>query len=162
MKRRLHFVTVCPSLCGLAVSLAILIALPGAASAQTTALVGARVIDGRGKVIDSATIVVRDGKIVAVGPAARTTVPEGAQRVDVAGATIVPGFVNAHGHLAAVVGMRNVPDGYTRDNLVRQLKTYAMYGVTTVFSLGDDQEIAFQLRNEQSAGAIDRARLFVA
>jgi imidazolonepropionase-like amidohydrolase len=57
--------------------------------------------------------------------------------------------------------MRNDPDGYTRENLVRQLKTYAQYGVTTVFSLGDDQEAAFQLRNEQTKGTLDRARLFV-
>jgi imidazolonepropionase-like amidohydrolase len=46
--------------------------------------------------------------------------------------------------------------------LLRQLKTYAQYGVTTVFSLGDDQEAAFQIRSEQSAGALDRSRLFVA
>ncbi len=133
----------------------------GLASAQTTALVGARVIDGKGGVIDRATIILRDGKIAAVGPAASTQVPEGAQRVDVAGATIIPGLVNAHGHLTAANGMRNDPAGYTRDGLLRQLKTYANYGVTTVFSLGDDQEAAFQLRNEQS-GTLERARLFVA
>ncbi len=50
---------------------------------------------------------------------------------------------------------------YTRDNLLRQLRTYAMYGVTTVFSLGDDQAAGFELRNE-NATAADRARLFVA
>ena len=122
-------------------------------SAQTTALVGARVIDGRGQVIDRAAIVVRDGKIVAVGPVASTTVPAGAERVDVAGATIMPGIVNAHGHLTGANGMRNDPNGYTRENLVRQLETYARYGITTVFSLGDDQEAAFQLRNEQVRAA---------
>jgi imidazolonepropionase-like amidohydrolase len=132
------------------------------AGAQTTALVGARVIDGRGGVIDQATIVVRDGKIVAVGPAASTTVPNGAERVDLAGATVMPGLINAHGHLTGAVGMRNEKDGYTRDNLVRQLNTYAMYGVTTVFSLGDDQEAAFELRNQQASGGLTRSRLFVA
>ena len=34
--------------------------------------------------------------------------------------------------------------------------------MTTVFSLGDDQDAAFQLRNEQSSGALDRARVFLA
>ena len=131
----------------------------GLASAQTTALVGARVIDGKGRVIERATIILRDGKIAAVGPAASsTTVPAGAQRIDVAGATIIPGLVNAHGHLTGANGMRNDPNGYTRDNLLRQLKTYANYGITTVFSLGDDQEAAFQLRNEQCAArSSDRA-----
>ncbi len=137
-------------------------ALPTMAAAQTSAFVGARVIDGGGNVIEQATVVVRDGKFVAVGPSVKVTVPQGSQRVDVAGATIMPGLINAHGHLTAAVGMRNDPSGYTRENLLRQLKTYASYGVTTVFSLGDDQEAAFQLRNEQTSGTFDRARLFVA
>ena len=77
---------------------AVLVA-PGVVSGQTTALVGARVIDGKGGMIDRATIIVRDGKIAAIGPATSVPVPEGAQRVDVAGATIIPGLVNAHGHL---------------------------------------------------------------
>src|SRR5262245_39569375 len=74
---------------------------PGVVSGQTTAFVGARVIDGKGGVVDRGTIIVRDGKIAAIGPAASVQVPDGAQRVDAAGATIVPGFVNAHGHLTA-------------------------------------------------------------
>ena len=41
--------------------------------------------------MENATIVVRDGKIAAVGPVASTTVPAGAERVDVKGATIMPG-----------------------------------------------------------------------
>lgn len=137
--------------------------VPAVAAAQTTtAFIGARLIDGKGGVIERGTIVVRSGTILAVGPESATRVPDDAQRVDVAGATIMPGLVNAHGHLTGAVGMRNDPKGYTRDNLVRQLKTYARYGVTTVFSLGDDQEAAFDLRNEQAAGTMPRARLFVA
>jgi imidazolonepropionase-like amidohydrolase len=133
-------------------------ALP--ASAQTTAFVGARIIDGRGGVIERGTIVVRDGKIVRVDKTA--TVPDGAERVDVVGLTIMPGIVNAHGHLTSAVGMRDDPNGYTRENLLRQLRTYAQYGITTVFSLGDDRDAAFALRNEQNAAPLDRARLFVA
>jgi imidazolonepropionase-like amidohydrolase len=139
-----------------------IVASAATAAAQTVAFVGARVIDGRGGVIERGTIVVRDGKIVAVGPVAGTNVPAGAERIDGAGTTIMPGLINAHGHLTAAVGMRNVENGYTRENLVRQLKTYAQYGVTTVFSLGDDQEAAFQLRNEGLAGKLQGSRLFVA
>jgi imidazolonepropionase-like amidohydrolase len=137
-----------------------LAALPGSAAAQVTALVGGRVIDGKGQVLERSTIVVAGGRIVAAGP--DVSVPPNAQRIDLSGATIIPGLINAHGHLTGAVGMRNDPKGYTRDNLLRQLKTYAAYGITTVFSLGDDQDIAFQLRNEQSGGSLDRARVFVA
>ena len=46
-----------------------------------------------------------------------------------------------------------IPASYTRENLTRQLRTYAQYGVTTVFSLGDDQALGFEMRNEQATGA---------
>ena len=139
----------------------IVTALAPSAAAQTTAFVGGRVIDGTGRVIDNGTVVITGGKITAVGPAA-TPVPAGATRVELKGKTILPGLINAHGHVAATSGLRSDPATfYTRDNLLRQLRTYAMYGVTTVYSLGDDQAAGFELRNE-NATATDRARLFVA
>jgi imidazolonepropionase-like amidohydrolase len=138
------------------------LALAPAAAAQTTALVGARIIDGRGGVVERGTIVVRNGKIATVGPVASTPVPEGAERIDVSGATIMPGLVNAHGHLTSAVGMRNDPNGGSRENQLRQLKTYARYGVTTVFSLGDESEAAIQLRRDQDEGSFEGARLFLA
>lgn len=128
------------------------------ASAQSTAFVGGRIIDGTGKVIDSGTVVIAAGKITAVGPAS-TPVPAGATRIDVKGKTLLPGLVNAHGHVAGTIGLRTDNQaGLTRENLLRQLRTYAMYGVTTVFSLGDDSPPSFVLRDEP---ATDRARLFV-
>lgn len=133
----------------------------GSASAQVTAFVGGRLIDGTGRVIENGTLIIDGGRIVAAGPAA-TAVPAGATRVDVKGKTLLPGLVNAHGHVAATAGLRFDPASYTRDNLTRQLKTYAQYGVTTVFSLGDDQALGFEMRNEQAGGPLDRARIFVA
>ena len=135
---------------------------PIQADAQVTAFVGGRVIDGTGKVIERGTVVVRDGRISQVGPTGAVTVPEGATRVDVSGKTVMPGMVNAHGHVAATSGLRSSPEFYTRDNLIRQLKTYAQYGITSVFSLGDDQAAAFALRDEQAQGPLDRARVYVA
>ena len=136
------------------------LALAVNAQAQATAFVGGRVIDGTGRVIDNGVVVINGGKITAVGPASMP-VPAGATRVELKGKTILPGLVNAHGHVAATTGLRTDQTSYTRDNLLRQLRTYAMYGVTTVFSLGDDQAAGFELRNENSA-VTDRARLFVA
>lgn len=131
-----------------------------AASAQTTAFVGGRIIDGTGKTIENGTVVVSGARITAVGPAS-TPVPAGATRVDLKGKTILPGLINAHGHVPATTGLRTDPASYTRDNLLRQLRTYAMYGVTSVFSLGDDQAAGFALRDENGS-AVDRARIFVA
>jgi imidazolonepropionase-like amidohydrolase len=131
------------------------------AAAQSTAFVGGRVIDGTGRVIDNGTVVINGAKITAVGPAS-TPVPSGATRIDLKGKTILPGLINAHGHVAATMGLQSdTKQFYTRDNLLRQLRTYAMYGITTVFSLGDDQEAGFVLRNENGS-ATDRAKVFVA
>jgi len=142
--------------------LALLCSTAESVSAQVTAFVGGRLIDGTGRVIENGTLVIDGTRIVAAGPAATTTVPAAATRVDVTGKTLLPGLINAHGHVAATTGLRSDPAAYTRDNLTRQLRTYAQYGITTVFSLGDDQAAGFDLRNEQSSGAVDRARLFVA
>jgi imidazolonepropionase-like amidohydrolase len=118
-----------------------------AADDAPKAFVGARVIDGTGKAaVENATIVVRNGRIEAIGKS--VSVPAGAQRIDVAGKTIIPGMVNAHGHVS---------------NL-DQLGLYARYGVTTIFSLGGDREI--ELRDQTRAGqqtpSLTRARLFIA
>ncbi|MDP1569061.1 MAG: amidohydrolase family protein [Vicinamibacterales bacterium] len=131
------------------------------AGAQTTAFVGGRVIDGTGRVLENATVIVRDGQIRTVGAAAAVPVPEGATRIDLTGKTLMPGLINAHGHVAATDGLQSNPAFYTRENLERQLRTYADYGVTTVFSLGDDREAGFVLRNEQGGATLNRARLFV-
>ncbi|MEY2982526.1 MAG: hypothetical protein RL562_2753 [Planctomycetota bacterium] len=58
------------------------------------ALVGARVIVAPGKVVDRATVVVRDGRIVSVEPGGLA--PEGARIHDCAGLTVHAAFVDAH------------------------------------------------------------------
>jgi len=130
-------------------------------ASTTTAFTGARVIDGTDRApIDNATILVRNGRIVAVGPAASVTVPGGARRVALAGKTVMPGLVNAHGHVGNTVGMEQ--GHYSAENVTRDLKTYAAYGITTVFSLGDDQAAGFAARDGQRTATLDHARLFVA
>jgi imidazolonepropionase-like amidohydrolase len=138
-----------------------LVTLPAQSPGGVKVFTGARVVDGTDRApVDNATIVVRNGRVVAVGPAARVSVPEGAQRVALAGKTVVPGLVNAHGHVGNTVGLQQ--GRYSADNVLRDLKTYASYGVTTVYSLGDDQEAGFKIRDAQNTPSLDRARLFVA
>lgn len=141
--------------------LMVVMAPASSVSAQTTAFVGGRVIDGTGRVLEHATVIVRDGRIHTVGSAASIDVPDGAARVELGGKTLMPGLINAHGHVAATRGLESSPEFYTRENLEHQLRTYADYGVTTVFSLGDDREAGFTLRDEQSGATLSRARLFV-
>ncbi|MGQ0648585.1 MAG: amidohydrolase family protein [Gemmatimonadaceae bacterium] len=60
---------------------------------------GGRAITMKGpEVIDNADIVVRDNRIVAIGPRGSVQIPAGAREVDVTGKTIMPGFVDTHYH----------------------------------------------------------------
>jgi imidazolonepropionase-like amidohydrolase len=136
-------------------------AIPAQVPGAVKAFTGARVIDGTNRApIDNATIVVRAGKIVGVGPAATVTVPAGAERVSLAGKTVIPGLVNAHGHVGNVAGLETVP--YSAETVQKDLRTYAAYGVTTVYSLGDDKAAGIAARDAQKTPSLDRARLFVA
>ena len=60
--------------------------------------------------LEGATIVISDGRIQAVGKT--VAIPAGATRVDIAGKTIVPGLINAHGHLGADTSKRPARDGW--------------------------------------------------
>lgn len=63
-----------------------------------TALVGATVFDGAGGRIDGGTVLLRDGKVVAVGDAS-LAIPEGFTRIDAAGKFVTPGVIDIHSHL---------------------------------------------------------------
>ncbi len=96
------------------------------------ALERVRVIDGTGgPVLEDQTVLLRDGRIAAVGPAATVAVPEGAERHDLSGHTVIPGMVGMHDHLFYTsVGGRRVQLGYSAPRL------YLGSGVTTIRTTG--------------------------
>jgi imidazolonepropionase-like amidohydrolase len=123
---------------------------------------GATLFDGTGSdPVPNGVVVVQNGRIVAVGPAATTEVPDDAERIDLEGKWIIPGLINAHGHVGNVKGLEQ--GHYSADNIKRQLELYARYGITTVVSLGDDREEAEAFRgvNDTAAGR-PYARLYIA
>lgn len=121
---------------------------------------GATVIDGTGsRPIQDGVLVLQNGRVVSMGSREDITIPQGATIEDVTGKTIIPGIINAHGHVGHAKGI----DGghYSRENVIDNLAIYARYGITTVVSLGDDQKQAVPLRfvNDTTSA---RARLFIA
>ncbi len=129
--------------------------------APALAIVGATVIDGSGaEPVPDATVVVRGGRIEAVGPSGEVGVPADAEVLDAAGKYAIPGLINAHGHVGATLGLEG--GHYSRDNVLRHLGLYASYGVTTVVSLGGDEPDGVEVRDEQDTPSLDRARLYVA
>lgn len=124
------------------------------------AFYGAKIIDGTGgKPIDDGVILVSEGKIVEVGTKDEVEVPEGAEVIDVSGKTIMPGIINAHGHVGIAEGLVS---GYSRENVIRDLNVNARYGVTSIVSLGNDEELSVMLRDAQNVATLSRSRLFVA
>ncbi|MGH3301654.1 MAG: amidohydrolase [Streptosporangiaceae bacterium] len=64
---------------------------------NAVAIVGGRVVPITGEPVDGGTVLIADGKVVAVGR--DVSVPAGARVIDAAGGWVLPGFVEAHGHL---------------------------------------------------------------
>lgn len=81
-----------------ATGVAVLLSLPvHAQDAGTLALRGATVHTAAGPAIQDATILVRDGRIVEVGPDVQ--VPSGVDVVDLTGRTVIPGMIDNHSHI---------------------------------------------------------------
>ncbi len=81
---------------------ALLTALPAASAlaqgAAVTAIRNATILTVTKGTIDKGTIVIRNGKIAAVGP--NVDVPRGATEIDATGAWVMPGIIDAHSHIA--------------------------------------------------------------
>lgn len=74
------------------------------AQEQPHAYVGARIIPINGPVIENGALVVHQGKILAVGPQDKVTIPAGAERHDATGKVIMPGLIDTHSHIGGGAG----------------------------------------------------------
>jgi imidazolonepropionase-like amidohydrolase len=77
-----------------ALALVAICAVAGSLRAQTVAITGGKVYPVSGPPIDGGTVLMRDGKIVAVGK--NIAIPSNAQRVDATGKWVTPGLVNSN------------------------------------------------------------------
>jgi imidazolonepropionase-like amidohydrolase len=64
---------------------------------RSVAIVGGRVVPITGEPVDGGTVLVKDGRIVAVG--GDVAIPGGVRLIDAAGSWVLPGFIEAHGHV---------------------------------------------------------------
>lgn len=82
--------------------LAVLLAGAAPAAAATVAISAARMLDVvSGQMVANPVIVSVDGRITAIGPAGSVAIPADAQRIDLAGMTILPGLIDMHVHLTS-------------------------------------------------------------
>ncbi|HSG47741.1 MAG TPA: hypothetical protein VLA43_08025, partial [Longimicrobiales bacterium] len=106
------------------------VTLPRDLPRGTVVLRGGRVLtmsrdtaDGAG-IVENADVVVKDNRIVAVGPRGEVEIPEGAEIVDVSGKTLIPGFVDTHYHAQWLVPEIHPQQAW-------KYLTNLAYGVTT-------------------------------
>ena len=111
--------------------------VPASSQAPVTAFEGARIIVGDGSpAIEKGIIVVNGTTIQAVG--ANVQVPAGAQRVNLAGKTVMPTILDTHIHAPA-----------TREQMIRDLRRRVYWGVGAGMSMGTDTtDVVFKVRDE--------------
>ena len=115
--------------------------LAGVAEAKTVAVTADRLLDVKaGKYVEKPLIVIVDGRIASVGKAG-DAVPAGAERVDLAGVTLLPGLIDMHVHLTSAGkygGYRpyEFTDSFWTAVGVANAKTTLEAGFTTVRNVG--------------------------
>lgn len=125
-----------------------------AARAQTTtAITGARVIDGTGAPARIETVILRDDRILAVSD--RSEIPAGARVIDATGQTLMPGLFDLHTHLNA-----SATDAL--DDIGKSLKAYLVCGVTSVNDYSVYGEMLAPLRSLQSGGVLNGPKVHFA
>jgi imidazolonepropionase-like amidohydrolase len=126
--------------------------------APVVALTHVRLVDGTGAApVEDATVVIRDGIIAAVGPAAEVRVPADAHVMDLRGHTVIPGLVGMHNHTFYTTATRRAQLGVSAPRL------YLASGVTTVRTTGSYQPYAeLNLKRSIDAGRSVGPRMHVA
>ncbi len=98
--------------------------------APVVALTHIRVIDGTGAApLEDQTIVISEGKVQSIAPAATAKVPAGAQVLDLKGYSVLPGLVGMHDHMFFPMG-GNPPMYSNMGSSFPRL--YLALGVTTI------------------------------
>src|SRR5581483_8059136 len=113
-----------------------------------TALEHVRVIDGTGAAAKAdQTIVISNGKITAIGNSGAVQIPADANRIDLNGATAIPGMVGMHEHLFYPAG-----GGQYHDMPFSFPRLYLAAGVTTIRTAGSFEPY-FDLEIKRSINA---------
>jgi imidazolonepropionase-like amidohydrolase len=140
------------------------------AAGRKLALVGGMLLTGyEMPPIHHAAIVIESGKIVAAGPSSEVKIPADATVVDTTGRTMLPGLIEAHGHLVVLghgayetwfpwVAAHGGDTMMTRvmEIAARQL---LMAGVTTTVDLGAPLELILGIRDRINKGALVGTRV---
>ncbi len=119
-------------------------------AAGTTVLQGGTLINPNAEPVPNALIVIQEGRITCAGTGAACTYPAGAKSVDLSGAYVGPGLIDAHVHYSQTGWVDGRPDAanlrhlYPYDSVIGQLEAHPEHfhkaalcsGITSVFDVG--------------------------
>jgi imidazolonepropionase-like amidohydrolase len=135
---------------------AVLTGAPAPSPAQVVAITHGTILTITHGTIPDGTVLIRNGKIAAVGPDEQVPVPAGAQVIDATGKFVMPGIIDSHSHTAVEgsvneislpnTGMVRIADVLTPDdiNVYRQLAggtTTALVLHGSANSIGGESQI---------------------
>ena len=128
----------------------------------------ARVIDGTGRTIEQATVVIRGNRIVAVGPDRDISLPGRATKIDGRGLTVLPGLIDCHVHLC-LGAEPDVVDAITKETpsltllkSSRAAQQTLEAGFTTVRDVGSRDHSIFTLQEAIGRGLVPGPRIVAA
>src|SRR5690349_22200391 len=154
----------------LLVTLAVVAAAPVVA-AQTTAIRFARLVDGTGRVLNDAVVLVERDHITSVA-SGNQAVPRGAKVIDLRPLTGIPGLIDVHTHMTYYWDQRPGTQPWSQQGRRRSAETVFLAqenarktletGVTTVRDLGASEYGDIVMRDLIERGAMVGPRMFVA
>lgn len=136
------------------------------ASSKTIALTDANIVSIEGGAsIRNGVLVIRDGRILAAGPAASVKIPEGAEIISMGGKWLAPGLMNMHVHLglklpgAEGAALANETDPQMALRMAANARKSLLAGVTTLRLVGEDHGVDFAVRRAIEKGEIIGPRI---
>lgn len=127
-----------------------------------TAYINVHIWDGDSETLtEDAALVVRGETIEDIVPMGELDLPMGSRTVDLRGGYLIPGLINAHGHVGMARGLETGTQVHSRENVEEQLQLYGRYGITSVVSLGDEPPQAFEVRDDWQPSPDGLARLWL-
>jgi imidazolonepropionase-like amidohydrolase len=130
------------------------------------AFIDGRVIVGDGRILEHATVLVEDEKIVEIAQTSMN-IPKDSQKIPLDGQTLLPGFIDAHIHICMDGSPDPVATSLSESPTITTLKAAEsarrtlMAGVTTVRDMGGKDGIDFGLRQAIDSGLIPGPRMLI-
>jgi len=125
-----------------------------------------RVLDGTGNVFENGILVVDDGLVQAIGEPSQVSIASGAERIEYAEATVMPGFVDPHVHLAlnttktqSIIEQHSAPVALMAIRAVLAIQADIRAGVTTMRCLGEPHYLDIVVRDAIESGELPGPRL---